>query len=178
MTGWLMRRLGLASPVRLASRRRIAAVAVAATLTLASAGVALGGLVGGSLPTAGLTYVSVTQNAVNMAGDAIRLKIKDDVTVKTTYSIVAPSDAFLGGWHYHNGPVIVTVTAGMLTFYSGTCGSWDVSAGHTYIESAGEVLIARALPSKNTGNVEWFTTRLYPQGASDPSPVDAPCTPT
>jgi hypothetical protein len=163
---------------RIRSARRLgAAGTTAALLIIASVTTVSAALVGGSLPTAGFTYISTTQNAVNMAGGAVRLKIKENVTVKTTYSIVAPSEAFLGGWHYHNGPVIVTVTAGTLTFYGATCGSWDVSAGQTYVESTGEILIARALPSKNTGNVEWFTTRLYPDGASDPVAIDAPCAP-
>ncbi|HTK44548.1 MAG TPA: hypothetical protein VL749_04245, partial [Patescibacteria group bacterium] len=80
-------------------------------------------------------------------------------------------------WHYHNGPVFVTVTAGTLTLYDASCGSWDIGEGQTYIESAGQVLVAKALTSKNSANVQWFTTRLYPQGAADPVSVDAPCTP-
>lgn len=86
---------------------------------------------------------------------------------------------FVGGWHYHNGPVIVTVTVGTLTLFGGTCGSWDVSAGHTYIESTGEILNAKILPEKNAGvsTAEWFSTRLIPGGLADPVPVDAPCTP-
>ena len=156
---------------RLASMTAVGAALIFATSSVNAA------LVGGSLPTAGLTYTSVTLNAVNMAGDPVRLKIKDNVTVKTTYSIVAPSEALVGSWHYHNGPVILTVTAGTLTLYGADCGSWDISAGQTYIESAGQVLVGKAVPAKNSGNVEWFTTRLYPEGAADPVPVDAPCTP-
>jgi hypothetical protein len=162
------------------SRRlgRVAAVvAVAVALVLGTSTVSAA-LVSGSLPTAGLTYTSTTLNGVNMAGDAIRLKIKDNVTVKTTYSIATPSDtALLGTWHYHNGPVILTVTAGTLTLIGSDCSSWDISAGQTYIESAGQVLIGKAFASKNTENVQWFTTRLYPEGTQDPVPVDAPCTP-
>lgn len=156
--------------------RLAALVAVAAALILGTSTVSAA-LVSGSLPAAGLTYTSITENAVNMAGDAIRLKIKDNVTVKTTYSIVTPADQLLGGWHYHNGPVIVTVTAGTLTFFGSDCETWDVSAGQSYIESTGQVLVAKGITSKNTGNIEWFTTRLYPEGAADPVGVDAPCTP-
>lgn len=135
-------------------------------------------LVGGSLPTAGFTYLSLTENAVNMAGDAVRLKIKDPVAVKTTYSFATPSDsALVGTWHYHLGPVFVTVTTGTLTLYDSSCNAWDIAAGQTYIESAGQVLVAKALTSKNTGNVQWFTTRVYPEGGTDPVSVDAPCTP-
>ena len=158
---------------------RVAAlVAVATGLVLGTSSVSAA-LVSGSLPAAGLTYLSATVNAVNMAGDAIRLKIKDNVTVKTTYSIVTPADQIVGGWHYHNGPVIVTVAVGTLTLYDASCNSWDVSAGETYIESAGQVLNARAVIAKNPGgSLQWFSTRLYPEGAIDPVPVDAPCTPS
>jgi len=135
-------------------------------------------LVSGTLPAAGFTYTSLTENAVNMAGDPIRLKIKDNVTVKTTYSIATPSaTALIGTWHYHLGPVFVTVTTGTLTLYDASCNSWDIGPGQTYIESEGQVLVAKALSSKNTGNVQWFTTRVYPEGGTDPVPVDAPCTP-
>lgn len=152
-------------------------VAVATALVLATSTVSAA-LVSGSLPAAGLTYTSVTLNSVNMAGDAIRLKIKDSATVKTTYSFATPSDtALVGSWHYHNGPVILTVTAGTLTLIGSDCNSWDISAGQTYIESAGQVLVGKAFASKNTENVQWFTTRIYPEGAPDPVPVDAPCTP-
>ena len=135
-------------------------------------------LLSGTLPAAGFTYTSLTENAVNMAGDPIRLKIKDNVTVKTTYSIATPSaTALIGTWHYHLGPVFVTVTTGTLTLYDASCNSWDIGPGQTYIESEGQVLVAKALPSKNSGNVQWFTTRVYPEGGTDPVPVDAPCTP-
>ena len=158
---------------------RIATVgAIGMTLLMATSTVVQAALVSGSLPTAGFTYTSLTENSVNMAGDAIRLKIKDNVTVKTTYSFATPNDsALVGTWHYHNGPVFVTVTVGTLTLYDASCNSWDIGEGQTYIESAGQVLVAKALTSKNTGNVQWFTTRLYPEGTADPVQVDAPCTP-
>jgi hypothetical protein len=111
---------------------------------------------------------------------AIDLRANSAVNVKTTYTRVAPSPSFVPGWHYHNGPVIVTVTVGTFTFFDSKCGTFDLSAGHTYIESPGQVLNAKALPEKNAGiaTVEFFTTRLYPDGALDPVPVvSAPCTP-
>jgi hypothetical protein len=110
---------------------------------------------------------------------AVDLRASKSANVKTTYSRVPPNAAFESGWHYHNGFVVVTVTAGTLTFVDTACGKWDVSAGHTYIESPRQILNAQALPAKNPGvdNVEWFTTRLYPDGAIDPVPVPAPCIP-
>jgi len=110
---------------------------------------------------------------------AVDLRLSQSANVKTTYSRVPPNQTFESGWHYHNGPVIVTVAVGTLTFYDSKCGTWDLPPGHTYIESPRQVLDAKALPAKNAGvdNVEWFTTRLYPDGAIDPVPVAAPCTP-
>jgi hypothetical protein len=152
-------------------------VAVGATTALLTASNTLGALVGGALPTSGFTFTSVTDNEVNMAGSAIHLKTKDPVNVKSTYSRVAPDPAFRAGWHYHDGPVIVTVTVGTLTFFDSACGTWDLTAGHTYIETAGEVLNAKVLPDKNPGiaTVEWLSTRLYPAEAVDPVPIDPPC---
>jgi hypothetical protein len=99
--------------------------------------------------------------------------------VKTTYSRVPPSDTYEAGWHFHNGPVFVTVTVGTLTLIDKSCAEIDILPGHTYIESPKEVLNARVLPSKNPGvaNVEWFTSRVYPEGTIDPVPVAAPCIP-
>lgn len=161
------------------TRKALVTVALGATLALLTASTALGALVSGALPTSGFAFTSVTDNAVNMVGSDIHLKTKDSVNVKTTYSRVVPDLAFSAGWHYHNGPVIVTVTVGTLTFFDSACGSWDLAAGRTYIESTGEVLNAKVLPAKNPGiaTVEWITTRLYPTDAVDPVPVDAPCTP-
>jgi hypothetical protein len=160
---------------------RLASIgAIAMALVLATASVVDAALVAGSLPGAGFTFLSTTENAVLMTGDGIHMKTKGPVTVKTTYSIVAPGDALIGGWHYHNGPVVVTVANGTLTLYDSTCGSWDIATGQSYIESTGQVLVAKALASKNPGtgaSVQWFTTRLYPEGAIDPVNVAAPCTP-
>lgn len=154
---------------------RISVLAVC--LALVTGGTVLAGLASGTLPAAGFAYTSVTDNEVNMAGDGVHLKTKGTTNVKTTYSRVAPNPAFTAGWHYHNGAVIVTVTVGTLTFFDATCGTWDLPAGHTYIESTGEILNAKVLPDKNPGiaTVEWFTTRLYPEGTADPVAVEAPC---
>jgi hypothetical protein len=153
-------------------------MAAGSFLVLILAGTALGGLVNGSLPGAGFTFTSRTVNDVNMVGDRIRLKTKGGVDVKTTYTRLAPTGA-LTGWHYHNGPVIVTVAVGTLTYVDAACNHWDVSAGQSYIESTGEILNAYLDPAKNAGldHVEWFTTRLYPAGAADPVGVSAPCAP-
>ena len=116
---------------RLALGRLATMVALVMGAVLASSAIAEAALVSGSLPAVGFTFLSLTENAVNMTGDGIHLKIKEPVTVKTTYSVVTPADQLVGPWHYHNGPVIVTVSVGTLTFYDASCGTWDVSAGET-----------------------------------------------
>jgi hypothetical protein len=163
-------------------RRFLVVVALASSMALVTASVALGGLVSGTLPASGFTFTSLTTNSVNIAGNGIHMKTKAPINVKTTYSKVPSTGwaAFDAGWHYHSGPNVVTVTVGTLTFLNSTCGTFDVSAGESYIESTGEVLDAKILASKNTtGNttVEWFTSRMYPADAVDPNPVPAPCTP-
>lgn len=160
------------------ARRLTLVVALGLTLALAVSGSALGGLAG-TLPAVGFAYTSDGINEVNVAGNGIQFKTKGAVDFKTTYSRVDPSAALLGPWHYHNGPVFVTVTSGTLTFYGSDCTSWDVGEGETFIESTGQVLNAKALPEKNAAvsKVEWFTTRIYPNGAADPQGVTAPCTP-
>jgi hypothetical protein len=157
--------------------RRVAILAV--MLVMATAGTALAGLTSGSLPTAPFTFTSVTDNGVNMTGSGIHLKAESGVNVKTTYTRVAVNPDFFFGWHYHNGPVIVTVTVGTLTYFDANCGTWDLTAGHSYVESTDQVLNVTTIPAKNVGNanVEWFTTRLYPEGTGDPVNVAAPCTP-
>jgi hypothetical protein len=159
-------------------RRWLGGMVGAVTLILAMAAPAWAGLVAGALPAAGFTYTSTTSNAVNMSGDGIRLRTKGPVAVKTTYSKAAPSTALLG-WHFHHGPVIVTVTVGTLTLIDESCSSFDLAPGQSYIESSGEVLNGFVDPAKNAGvsAVEWFSTRLYPVGAADPEPVPAPCEP-
>jgi len=155
-----------------------AGMLAAGLLILTGAPDALAGLVGGSLPTAGFTFVSTTDGAVNVRSSGIQLRSRGPMDVKSTYSRIPPDGALLG-WHHHNGPVLVSVTRGTLTLVGENCATWDITAGQTYVESPGQTLNAYAAPAKNAGldTVEWFTTRMYPAGATDPVPEPAPCTP-
>ena len=161
---------------RTSRRRRLASVAIASALVIGVAGTAVAGLVSGSLPASAFTFTSRSINSVDIGGNDIKLKTRGQVDVKTTYSRLAPTGA-LTGWHHHNGPVIVTVAVGTLTFVDGQCHTWDLGAGQSYLESDGQVLNAFLDPAKNAGltYVEWFTTRLYPAGTADPVAVAAPC---
>jgi hypothetical protein len=159
------------------SRRTLTSIAAAVLILLGLAGTAVAGLVNGSLPASAFTFTSRSINAVDIGGSGIKLKTRGAIDVKTTYSRLAPTGA-LTGWHYHNGPVIVTVAVGTLTYVDAQCHTWDLRAGESYIESTGQVINAFLDPDKNSGlsYVEWFTTRMYPAGAADPVPVAAPCT--
>jgi hypothetical protein len=68
-------------------------------------------------PTAGqkaalATYTARLADAQARYDAGVDLRESASANIKTTYSRVPPSLTFESGWHYHNGPVIVTVTAG------------------------------------------------------------------
>ena len=166
---------GLHRPTR--RTLRLGAILASGMLVLTVAGSALAGLVSGSLPGSAFAFTSSTINDVNIDGIGIHLKVKGSANVKTTYARVAPTGSLLG-WHYHIGPVIVTVAVGTLSFLDATCNQFDLGPGQSFIESTGQVLNAYADPAKNAGigTVEWFTTRLYPAAATtDQVAVSAPC---
>lgn len=162
------------------SMRRVvpAGLLAAGLLVVTGAPDALAGLVAGSLPTTGFTFVSTTHDGINVRGSGIQLSSRGPMDVKSTYSKVPPDRALLG-WHHHNGPVLLSVTRGTLTLVDENCGTRDITAGQGYVESPGQILNAYADPAKNVGldSVEWFTTRIYPTGATDPVPEPAPCSP-
>jgi hypothetical protein len=176
-----------------------------ATLLMATTGSTMAGLDGGELPVAGFTHTSLVDDIIEpiawtstseslpdvyaWLADAARaerrasssaggyLGMSGPIAVMTTYTLEPADPWYRLGWHANDGPVIVTVTTGTLTFVDDTCRTFDLVAGHTYIESTGQVLNALLLPGKNPGGaaVGWFTTRLYPEGATDPVEIDAPC---
>jgi hypothetical protein len=190
---------------RTQARRLSRIVALGATLLVATTGSTMAGLDGGELPVAGFTHTSMVDDIVEPMGgistsgsladvyawlaDVARaerrasghvgadLGMSGPIAVRTTYTLEPADPWYRLGWHANNGPVIVTVTTGTLTFVDDTCQTFDLVAGHTHIESTGQVLNALLLPEKNPGGaaVGWFTTRLYPDGATDPVEIDAPC---
>ena len=120
------------------SRKLALVVAATALPALVVGGAALAALDKGTLPTAAFSYTSTLTNSVDIAAaglpvvaspaavatpassaaDAtIGLQAKGSVTVKTTFSTAPTNAPFEFGWHYHNGPVIITVTTGTLTYY-------------------------------------------------------------
>ncbi len=118
------------------------------------------------------TRVAVV-NKVDIERNGIEFETNRKVDVITTFSS-QPSTWVGSGWHYHNGPVFVSVTQGTLTFWTTKCRKFQITAGQGYIESSGQVLLAKNLDS--TTVAEWFTSRVIPYQTNglpgiDPVPV-------
>ena len=151
-------------------RRHSLVVVVVATLALVTATTVLAVA---TFPT----RVAVV-NKVDIDRNGIDFETSRKVDVITTFSS-QPSTWAGSGWHYHNGPVFISVTTGTLTFWTTTCRKIQITAGQGYIESTGQVLLAKNLDS--TTAAEWYTSRVIPYQTNglpgiDPVPVvHAPC---
>ncbi len=146
-------------------RRHSLVVVVVATLALVTATTVL------AVATSP-TRVAVV-NKVDIDRNGIDFETSRKVDVITTFSS-QPSTWAGSGWHYHNGPVFVSVTMGTLTFWTTTCRKFQITAGQGYIESTGQVLLAKNLDS--TTMAEWYTSRVIPYQTNglpgiDPVPV-------
>ena len=146
-------------------RRRSLVVVVVATLALVTATTVLAVA---TFPT----RVAVV-NKVDIDRNGIDFNTSRKVDVITTFSS-QPSTWAGSGWHYHNGPVFISVATGTLTFWTTTCRKFQITAGQGYIESTGQVLLAKNLDS--TTVAEWYTSRVIPYQTNgmpgiDPVPV-------
>jgi hypothetical protein len=116
-------------------------------------------------PSAGATSTvladGVTANSVNFNTDPIKLRTKDSVEVFQVSNTAI--SGWTSGWHEHTGAVFVNITAGSLTFYASDCTKTTVTAGHGYIESPYDPILAR-----NEGQVQaaWITTQVIPVNGS------------
>ena len=135
---------------------------LAAIATIIGSGVASATPAG---PPGGLTATvladGTTMNEVNFNSDPIKLRTKDQMEVFQVSQIAI--SGWTSGWHEHTGAVFVNITAGSLTFYDSSCKVTVVTAGHGYIESPYDPILAR-----NEGSVQaaWITTQIIPAGAS------------
>src|SRR5256886_13107747 len=79
------------------------------------------------------------------AGDYdAELKSHDNTDIVVVSIVVTPGGN--SGWHYHPGPVLVTVKTGTITFYMGddpSCSAHVHPAGTTFFENGGLVGMAR-----------------------------------
>jgi quercetin dioxygenase-like cupin family protein len=120
-------------------------------------------------PSSGFTTVLLARASL-----AQRLKIQThphqitDIVVQS----VAIEPGGQSGWHYHPGPILVSVKSGTITLYDGddpTCSPRSVSAGAAFIEKAGHVHLAR---NEGATTEQHVSTYILPMGA--PTRVDAP----
>jgi hypothetical protein len=197
----------MAHPSRTYPRYVVRTLALGTTLVLAISATTMAGLESGELPAMDFSHTSVVDDAAAATTRTLpRLESVADVyawlatkyfaereawrnvgvdpgmsrpiSVDTTYTVQAADPGYRYGWHAAMGPVIVTVTAGTLTLVNDSCRTFDVPAGHSYIESAGEVLNAFVLPEKNEGvpATAWLMTTLSPLRAVEaPVEVEVPC---
>jgi len=109
--------------------------------------------------------------------DQLKLDVRADVDVVTQTITIAPGGHT--GWHSHPGPVIVTITAGAMTFYDGddpACRPVVYSTGDSFIDrGGGHVHIGR---NEGTTNLVLYATYLLPVGAplriDEPAPGNCP----
>src|SRR2546425_8013906 len=97
------------------------------------------------------------------AGDYdAELKSHDNTDIVVVSIVVTPGGS--SGWHYHPGPVLVTVKTGTITFYMGddpSCSAHVHPAGTTFFENGG-----MAGDARNEGTVDDppGVTVLVPEG--------------
>ena len=130
--------------------------------TVIGSGVAMAtpaGPAGGS--TATVLADGTTANTVNFNTDLVKLRTKDQVEVFQVSNTAI--SGWTSGWHEHTGAVFVNITAGSLTFYASDCTKTTVTAGHGYIESPFDPILAR---NKGSTQAAWITTQVIPVGGS------------
>jgi len=112
-----------------------------------------------------------TYHIQSKAGDYdAELKSHDNTDIVVVKNVVTPGGH--SGWHFHPGPVLVTVASGTITFYMGddpTCSPRVHPAGTTFFENGGMVGIAR-----NEGTVEATVVATFFVPAGSPTRIDAP----
>ena len=152
---------------------------LAVVATLATSGVAVGTPPTGTVAATTLASVN-TLNNVSMDFNQIQLDTIAPVRVLHVSNVADPG--YSSGWHFHNGPVIIAVTKGTLTFYDRAHRAGDddrctvtvVTAPGGYIETAGEPIQAfnTTPPEVNNGKAAWIATQIIPPGSA--TRVDLP----
>lgn len=102
----------------------------------------------------------------------VEIKVMDPSDVIVNSSTVAAGGTT--GWHKHPGPILVTVTGGVFTYYHGddpTCTPHSYPAGTAFVETPDDVHIGR-----NEGSVPltWVATGILPRGAAARIDMPAP----
>lgn len=148
-----------------------ALVAALAGVALATPGSNVTGTVFARAGFADPVSIKIKLNESDEPGTAV-LHVRDAQDTVIQQIVFGPGGHT--GWHSHPGPVVVVVTQGELTLYSGedsTCTGRTYSAGQAFIDRGqGHVHIGRASATGNT--VLWVTYFDVPAG--QPFRIDAP----
>lgn len=148
-----------------------ALVAALAGVALATPGSSVTGTVFGRAGFAEPVSIKFKLNESDEPGTGV-LHVRDAQDTVIQQIVFGPGGHT--GWHSHPGPVVVVVTQGELTLYSGedsTCTGRTYSAGQAFIDRGqGHVHIGRASATGNT--VLWVTYFDVPAG--QPFRIDAP----
>src|SRR2546430_3492567 len=108
-----------------------------------------------------------TYHIQSKAGDYdAELKSHDNTDIVVVKNVVTPGGH--SGWHFHPGPVLVTVASGTITFYMGddpTCTAHVHPAGTTFFENSGRVGIA---PNQRTRLLSRGGSLLLPPAQQTP----------
>lgn len=152
------------------SRTRITrALALGILAVMASIGITAASPGAGAVGT--VLSVGTLSAGVKIHSDDLKLSTRDDVQVVTQTITIAPGGHT--GWHSHPGPVLVTISAGTMTFYDGddpTCAAVTYETGDSFVDrGGGHVHLAR---NEGSANLVLYATYLVPVGA--PIRTDVP----
>lgn len=120
-------------------------------------------------PISGPAVLDEINTTSETDGHEIELRTRGLSDVFVAHIRVAPGGH--GGWHYHPGPSIISVTSGTATFYQAD----DPETPHVYpagtgfVEDAG---LVHLLANEGDVDVELVVVQLVPAGA--PRRIDAP----
>lgn len=176
---------GARSTRRPIAQRLTVPLALAAVPALAATALAAGqhGAAGAVPADAGPAGVVITPlvkatipGRVKARSGGISITTKGARALLATSITVAPDGTF--GWHTHPGPVLVAVASGALTVYAphgGGCSKRVVKAGEAFVDTGGDVHLAR---NEGTKQVQLYATFLAPKAtksfltpAADPCPA-------
>lgn len=109
--------------------------------------VLIGALAGTALATtaSGFTATPLSHgtlaHSTRVHADGIKLRTHGSVDFVTSQVAIAPLGT--SGWHTHPGVVLVTVSAGTVTFYNQHCKATVYPAGSSFVESGDDPGLAR-----------------------------------
>jgi quercetin dioxygenase-like cupin family protein len=148
-------------------RRLVALLAVGATAVAGAVAVAQGH--GRATAPVGVHLIPLSHatfgSSVHADGAGVDFRTRGPKQALVTSITVDPGGTF--GWHSHPGPVLVMVAKGTLAEFHAEghrCPRTTVTAGHAFVESGGEVHLAR-----NAGStpVELNATFLAQPGTTE-----------